>query len=166
MKNSYSLLGLSIALTTLITSLAFAQVVDPEALPVLPKAPPVVRIDAGAVQKGAETLNRSCLKFKVRHLKGRGLNVVAAQAQAKDFCFCVAKDVKRREDVREMSFLSNFYLDKIADDAKLSDQQGILLHELDKLEKNCEADPKYRFGMPEPRLESDPQHAPRKTNKR
>lgn len=147
-----------------------SQLAVAQKMPPLPAGPPVKKINATDVSKHAEQFMNACKVIKSRILKGKGVAVAQIDKQASKFCFCVAKDVKRRNDVNEMSFLTKYYRDEIDDDAKLSDEQDIYIHELEKLEDNCDKDPQYRYGMKEPRLpdtgtstSSKESHGPSKT---
>lgn len=132
---------------------AFAQ-----KLPALPRDPPQENemVDEGYVSKSAEALMKSCRSAKERELGAKGIAKSQIQSRARDICFCIAKDVKRRHHVPEMDFLNKYVKDQFDDDHVYTEEEDLWLHEYGKTEKNCSLNPKYRFGQPEPRLPADP----------
>jgi hypothetical protein len=123
--------------------------------PALPPGPPEKKVDPGMVQKSAEALLKACRSAKERELKGKGSTNVTDRA--KDICFCIAKDLRRRDDTDEMSFMTKYIQDKFDDDHVFTEEQDLWLHEFSKTEKNCGVNPKYRFGMAESRPSGSPE---------
>lgn len=125
---------------------------------VLPKGPPEEKIDPGLVQKHSEALMKACRTSTESDLRKQNVAASKIEGRARDICFCIAKDIKRRDDPREMELITKYISSskqtRTEIDEKINDEQAIWLHEFDKLEQNCRKNPKYRFGMPEPRLPS------------
>lgn len=139
-------------LTSFLATAALAQ-----NRPSLPRDPPQDDVvDEGLVLKNAEALMKSCRSAKERELKGQGLKGSSVGERAKSVCFCIAKDIKRRDDVKEMGFITTYLKDQFDDDHVYTEEQDLWLHEFGKTEKNCTLNPKYRFGQPEPRLPAAP----------
>ncbi|MBX3019048.1 MAG: hypothetical protein KF767_14265 [Bdellovibrionaceae bacterium] len=157
MKKNWNLLFLVLAIHLLAGASALAYNPKP-----LPPGPPEENVDPGLVQKSAEALMQSCRVAKERELTGQGIAKAKVAARAKDVCFCIAKDVKRRDDATEMDFLSRYVRDLFDDDHVFTEEEDLWLHEYSKTEKNCGLNPKYRFGQPEPRLPSEAVKSPRK----
>lgn len=139
----------------LLLQLAGASALAQSYPPALPRDPPQDEVDEVQVRKAAEALLQACRPAKERELTGRGLTKNKAVSRAKDVCFCIAKDISRRDDPKEMSFLTRYVRDQFDDDHVYTEEQGLWLHEFGKTEQNCNLKPSYRFGQPEPRLPAD-----------
>lgn len=126
---------------------AFAEDALP---PNLPEGPPEIKIDPGQVQKEAENLMKACRISYEKMLKKNRFKPELITKASRDVCLCIAKDVKRRQDVEELQFLAKNFRDQIDDDAELSEDESLFLHTLDSTEANCRRNTKYRFGDREP----------------